>query len=59
MLTFFNLVQTDVSGLVSQLKDLQKKNADLEEINKTLSMKVPCGSYYTFYVWSLTPENGV
>ncbi|OAY57827.1 myosin-16 isoform X1 [Manihot esculenta] len=34
------LSETDVSGLVSQLKDLQKKNADLEEINKTLSMKV-------------------
>ncbi|WCJ20456.1 myosin heavy chain-related [Euphorbia peplus] len=31
------LSETDVSGLVSQLKDLQKKNADLEENNKNLS----------------------
>ncbi|XP_002520502.2 WEB family protein At3g02930, chloroplastic isoform X1 [Ricinus communis] len=34
------LSDTDVSGLVSQLKDLQKKNADLEESNKMLSMKI-------------------
>ncbi|KAG8663015.1 hypothetical protein MANES_01G168300v8 [Manihot esculenta] len=31
---------TDVSGLVSQLKVLQKKNADLEESNKILSLKI-------------------
>ncbi|XP_065879955.1 uncharacterized protein [Euphorbia lathyris] len=31
------LSETDVSGLVSQLKDLQKKNADLEENNRNLS----------------------
>ncbi|KAF2311906.1 hypothetical protein GH714_027293 [Hevea brasiliensis] len=34
------LSETDVSGLVSQLKDLQKKNADLEESNKVLSLKI-------------------
>lgn len=34
------LTETDVSGLVSQLQDLQKKNADLEESNKVLSLKV-------------------
>ncbi|OAY61166.1 hypothetical protein MANES_01G168300v8 [Manihot esculenta] len=33
------LSETDVSGLVSQLKVLQKKNADLEESNKILSLK--------------------
>ncbi|GLT66996.1 hypothetical protein SLA2020_393330 [Shorea laevis] len=30
----------DVSGLVSQLNDLQKKNTELEENNKTLSLKL-------------------
>ncbi|KAG8663013.1 WEB family protein At3g02930, chloroplastic isoform X2 [Manihot esculenta] len=34
------LSETDVSGLVSQLKVLQKKNADLEESNKILSLKI-------------------
>lgn len=33
-------MQVDISGLVSQLKDLQKKNAELEENNRTLSVKV-------------------
>ncbi|KAB5540857.1 hypothetical protein DKX38_013831 [Salix brachista] len=32
--------ETDISGLVSQLKDLQKRNADLEESNTLLSFKV-------------------
>ncbi|KAJ6385052.1 hypothetical protein OIU77_028286 [Salix suchowensis] len=34
------LSETDISGLVSQLKDLQKRNADLEESNTLLSFKV-------------------
>ncbi|XWS53079.1 hypothetical protein CRYUN_Cryun11dG0127100 [Craigia yunnanensis] len=34
------LSEADVSGLVSQLKDLQKKNSELEENNKILSMKL-------------------
>ncbi|XVF46594.1 hypothetical protein PTKIN_Ptkin03bG0039700 [Pterospermum kingtungense] len=34
------LSEADVSGLVSQLKDLQKKNAELEENNRLLSMKL-------------------
>ncbi|GLU02303.1 hypothetical protein SLE2022_195570 [Rubroshorea leprosula] len=34
------LSEADVSGLVSQLKDLQKKNTELEENNKTLSLKL-------------------
>ncbi|KAJ4833294.1 hypothetical protein Tsubulata_004313 [Turnera subulata] len=34
------LSETDVSGLVSQLKDFQKKNADLEESNNILSFKL-------------------
>ncbi|KAE8691767.1 DNA-directed RNA polymerase II subunit RPB7-like [Hibiscus syriacus] len=34
------LSEADVSGLVSQLKDLQKKNAELEENNKILSVKL-------------------
>ncbi|XWS71640.1 hypothetical protein CRYUN_Cryun03dG0155500 [Craigia yunnanensis] len=34
------LSEADVSGLVSQLKDLQKKNAELEENNKILSLKL-------------------
>lgn len=33
-------MQTDITGLVSQLKDLQRKNADLEESNTMLSSKV-------------------
>lgn len=32
--------QTDVGALYSQLKELQKKNADMEERNKILSSKV-------------------
>lgn len=32
--------EADVSGLVSQLKDLQKKNAELEENNRMLSFKL-------------------
>ncbi|XP_057953103.1 uncharacterized protein LOC131147615 [Malania oleifera] len=32
--------ETDVSGLVSQLRDLQKKNAELEEENETLISKL-------------------
>ncbi|KDP42200.1 hypothetical protein JCGZ_02930 [Jatropha curcas] len=34
------LSETDVSGLVSQLKDVLKKNEDLEETNKMLSLKL-------------------
>ncbi|GMI97132.1 hypothetical protein like AT5G59210 [Hibiscus trionum] len=34
------LSEADVSGLVSQLTDLQKKNAELEENNKILSVKL-------------------
>ncbi|XP_021278567.1 A-kinase anchor protein 9 [Herrania umbratica] len=34
------LSEADVSGLVSQLKDLQKKNAEFEENNKILSLKL-------------------
>ncbi|CAK7331420.1 unnamed protein product [Dovyalis caffra] len=34
------LSETDVSGLVSQLKDLQKRNAHLEESNSILSLKL-------------------
>ncbi|GLT37703.1 hypothetical protein SLA2020_120060 [Shorea laevis] len=34
------LSEADVSGLVSQLKDLQNKNAELEENNKILSVKL-------------------
>ncbi|KAK8601627.1 hypothetical protein V6N13_058689 [Hibiscus sabdariffa] len=34
------LSQADVNGLVSQLKVLQKKNAELEETNKILSVKL-------------------
>ncbi|KAF2291720.1 hypothetical protein GH714_035334 [Hevea brasiliensis] len=34
------LSEADVSGLVSQLKDLKKKNADLEESNKMLSLRI-------------------
>ncbi|KAM7259909.1 hypothetical protein ACFE04_015650 [Oxalis oulophora] len=34
------LTETDVSGLVSQLKDLQRKNAELEEDNKILKLKL-------------------
>ncbi|XP_050236381.1 uncharacterized protein LOC126686390 [Mercurialis annua] len=34
------LSEMDVSGLVSQLKDLQEKNADLEESNQMLSLKL-------------------
>lgn len=35
-----NCLQTDVSSLLSQLKDLQKKNTDLEEENKKITLKV-------------------
>ncbi|GAV78311.1 hypothetical protein CFOL_v3_21779 [Cephalotus follicularis] len=34
------LSETDVSGLVSQLKDLQRRNAELEENNNILSLKL-------------------
>ncbi|KAF5744565.1 WEB family protein [Tripterygium wilfordii] len=34
------LSETDVSGLVSQLQELQKKNSDLVEKNKILSLKL-------------------
>ncbi|XVE59326.1 hypothetical protein DITRI_Ditri05aG0036800 [Diplodiscus trichospermus] len=34
------LSEVDVSGLVSQLKDLQKKNSELEENNKILTLKL-------------------
>lgn len=34
------LSETDVSGLVSQLKDFQKKNSELEEKNSILSSKL-------------------
>ncbi|XP_040993993.1 paramyosin isoform X2 [Juglans microcarpa x Juglans regia] len=34
------LMETDVSGLVSQLQDLQKKSVELEEENKTLTSRL-------------------
>ncbi|KAF5470502.1 hypothetical protein F2P56_011009 [Juglans regia] len=34
------LMENDVSGLVSQLQDLQKKNVELEEENKTLTSRL-------------------
>lgn len=34
------VTQNDISGLVSQLKDMQKRNMELEEGNKLLSSKV-------------------
>ncbi|KAK3206361.1 hypothetical protein Dsin_020407 [Dipteronia sinensis] len=34
------LSETDISGLVSQLKDLLKRNGELEEQNNTLSVKL-------------------
>ncbi|CAM8950111.1 unnamed protein product [Rhodiola kirilowii] len=34
------LSETDVSGLVTQLKDMQRKNTDLEEENRTLHTKL-------------------
>ncbi|KAJ8750514.1 hypothetical protein K2173_015665 [Erythroxylum novogranatense] len=34
------LSEIDITSLVSQLKDLQKKSAELEESNKTLSLKL-------------------
>lgn len=34
------MFQADVSGLVSQLQDLQRKNAELEEENNKLTSKV-------------------
>lgn len=33
-------MQNDISGLVSQLQDLQKRNAELDEENKKLTSKV-------------------
>lgn len=33
-------IQTDVGALYSQLKELQKKNAEMEEHNNILSSKV-------------------
>jgi len=33
-------LQNDIGSLVAQLKDLQKKNAELEERNKRLNSKV-------------------
>lgn len=58
------LPQTDVGALYSQLKQLQRKNAEMEEHNRILSTKVfffclppflagnrfPCSSFeYTFF----------
>lgn len=34
------MVQTDVGNLVAQMKDLERKNAELEEQNKELISKV-------------------
>lgn len=34
------LLQTDIGGLVAQIKDLEKKNAELEERNQILTSKV-------------------
>lgn len=34
------LMEADVSGLVSQLQDLHKKNVELEEENKTLTSRL-------------------
>lgn len=45
--------QTDVGALYSQLKELQKKNADMEERNKMLYSKVysfPCSKTDLFCI---------
>lgn len=34
------LIQSDVSSLISQIKDLQKKNTELDEENKKMTLKV-------------------
>lgn len=36
-----SIMQNDISGLVSQLKDMQQRNAELEEANKELTSLVP------------------
>ncbi|VFQ92761.1 unnamed protein product [Cuscuta campestris] len=41
------LAENDIAGLVSQLQQMQKKNADLEEENKTLISKL----------WTIEAEN--
>lgn len=33
-------LQNDMSGLVSQLKQIQKNNAELDEANRALALKV-------------------
>ncbi|CAH9073206.1 unnamed protein product [Cuscuta europaea] len=42
------IAEDDISELVSQLQQMQKKNADLEEENKTLTSKL----------WTIEAENG-
>jgi hypothetical protein len=34
------LIQSDVSSLLSQIKELQKKNTELDEENKKINLKV-------------------
>lgn len=34
------LIQSDISSLISQIKDLQKKNTELDEENKKMALKV-------------------
>lgn len=43
-------MQNDVSGLVSQLKSLHKRNAELEEENKKLNLGV---SLLELFLWGV------
>jgi hypothetical protein len=44
-------LQADVSGLVSQLQDLHKKNVELEEENKTLASRVRLRNYIYIFMY--------
>lgn len=37
----YSITQTDISGLVSQLKAVQQRNAEVEEENAELTSSVP------------------
>lgn len=45
-----SFMQTDVGGLVSQIQDLQKKNAELEEEKNIISAKVSSCSIFFFHL---------